>query len=57
MAAMGILPGNVVIALPIVAAAAAIMAATGIPPGDEVMSLAFTATAAAAAAMAFGGGG
>ncbi len=57
MAATGILPGNVVIALAFAAAATAARAATGVPPGDEVMALPFMATAAAAAASAFGGGG
>jgi hypothetical protein len=56
MAAMSILPGNVVIPLAFAAAVAA-MAATGIPPGEKVMVLAFTATAAAAEASTFGGGG
>jgi hypothetical protein len=56
MAAMGIPPGDVAIALAFVAAAAAAMAVTGIPPGDEVMAYAFRATAVAAVASTFGGG-
>ncbi len=56
MAVMGILPGDVVIALGFAAAAAMRMAATGVLPGDEVMALGFTATAAVVALM-FGGGG
>ncbi len=56
MTAMGIPPGNVVMALAfMVAAAAAAAAATGVLPGDKVMALAFTATAAVAAALALGG--
>ncbi len=57
MAAMGVPPGNVVIALAFAAVASAAMAAMGVPPGDEVMMLVFMAIAAAAAALTFGGGG
>ncbi len=61
MAATGIPPGDVVIALVFAEeAATAAIAVTGILPGEVVMALAFTAAAAAAAAVAasmFGGGG
>ncbi len=58
MAATGVPPGNVVIALAFAAAAMVEMAATGISPGDKLMALAFTETVVAAvAALTFGGGG
>jgi hypothetical protein len=58
MAATSILPGNMVIALALAAAAAAVaMAATGILPGDKVMALAFMVTAVAMVTSMFGGGG
>ncbi len=57
MAAMGVPPGDVVIALGFRAATAAAVAAMGIPLGDKVMLLAFTVTAAAAATLTFRGGG
>ncbi len=48
MAAMGIPPGDAVIAL-MFAVAAVAMVAIGIPPGDKGLALAFAATVAAAA--------
>ncbi len=62
MAATGVPPGDMVIALAFAAAvavvaAAATMAATGIPPGDEGMAIAFAVTAAEAATFVGGGVG
>jgi hypothetical protein len=56
MAAMGILLGNITIALAFAAVAVA-NAAMGVLLGDKVMALPFTATMAAAAASVFRGGG
>jgi hypothetical protein len=57
MAALGIPPGDVMIALAFTGAAAAGMAAMGILPGDLMMGLAFRATAGSALALTFGRGG